>query len=371
MDALEKRWSRKASGVLYRVPTITGHGVVVGHGTVLVRCRTNELGAAADADRARCLLAIAARRPAPPGIVETLLRALSCWERGERALARIQLAQSCATYVGNVEDARRLFLAEVLLDAGMAPRALAAALELGSPDAEVAKYDPDRPRVPAGSGQTSGQWAKDPTSAFVPTALAVARATGPGLADALGADAIAWLGTIAEGFSLPVALFGAAIIPSPSGRQSADGPVPDRPGLRFHVDYQSGTLRLFSPNDREATDALVAKLGQGGIYRDLASGVPVARAVAGDAVVIDLDRIPKAVTDVPSDDRDGPKLCPAPVPENTKGRMEFDVMYEQYIRDLNNPQRIPQLSPGLTFAYLHQHLLGGLNLMIVVKLTEQ
>ncbi len=51
----------------------------------------------------------------------------------------------------------RLALAAELLDAGVAPRELAR--ELGfDPPAGLVKYDPDEPRVPAGSGRESGQW---------------------------------------------------------------------------------------------------------------------------------------------------------------------------------------------------------------------
>jgi hypothetical protein len=56
------------------------------------------------------------------------------------------------------EDAAyRLSLAAELIDAGVAPRELAQ--ELGfDPPAGLVKYDPDQPRVPAGSGRESGEW---------------------------------------------------------------------------------------------------------------------------------------------------------------------------------------------------------------------
>jgi hypothetical protein len=56
------------------------------------------------------------------------------------------------------EDAAyRLSLAAELLDAGLAPRELARELGFGLP-AGLLKYNPDQPRVPAGSGRESGQW---------------------------------------------------------------------------------------------------------------------------------------------------------------------------------------------------------------------
>ena len=55
-------------------------------------------------------------------------------------------------------DAYRLFLAEELLDAGMSPAALMKGLGFDAPARGLAKYDPNQPRVPAGSGRNSGRW---------------------------------------------------------------------------------------------------------------------------------------------------------------------------------------------------------------------
>jgi hypothetical protein len=56
------------------------------------------------------------------------------------------------------EDAAyRLALAAELIGAGVAPRELARELRF-DPPAGLLKYDPDQPRVPAGSGRESGEW---------------------------------------------------------------------------------------------------------------------------------------------------------------------------------------------------------------------
>jgi hypothetical protein len=56
-------------------------------------------------------------------------------------------------------DAQRLFLADELLDAGLDADAIIRAIEADAPDFEgLRKFDPDQPRVPAGSGRASGQW---------------------------------------------------------------------------------------------------------------------------------------------------------------------------------------------------------------------
>ena len=55
-------------------------------------------------------------------------------------------------------DARRLFLAEALLDAGMAPDELLKVVTTRPTGGDFAKYSPDQPRVPAGNGRPSGRW---------------------------------------------------------------------------------------------------------------------------------------------------------------------------------------------------------------------
>ena len=71
--------------------------------------------------------------------------------------------------------------------------------------------------------------------------------------------------------------------------------------------------------------------------------------------LIDLDRAP-VEKDEPEGGRkaatsaEGPKLCPAPTNDRAGGRMQFDVTYQQFVRDFVNPQRRPQLDKRLAFA---------------------
>jgi hypothetical protein len=57
-----------------------------------------------------------------------------------------------------VVDARRLFFADRLLSRGFSAEIVVKAL------ADIAKYSPEQPRVPAGSGRSSGQWTADDAS---------------------------------------------------------------------------------------------------------------------------------------------------------------------------------------------------------------
>ena len=114
-----------------------------------------------------------------------------------------------------------------------------------------------------------------------------------------------------------------------------------------------GTLRLSLDSDPDPDHALVAHLGLDGIYRDVDTNVPIARPVDSKAVLIDLDLapLPSGGGAAGSDsDRDEPKLCPDPSKDQGGGRKLFDVLYEQFVRNHVNPQRNPQLPPGIAFA---------------------
>lgn len=88
------------------------------------------------------------------------------------------------------------------------------------------------------------------------------------------------------------------------------------------------------------------------MYHDVDTGVAVARAV-DDKVLVDIDRASAVGVETSADaQKDEPKLCPTPRPDQQGGRRLFDELYEQYVRDTVNPQRQPQLPPGLTFALL-------------------
>jgi hypothetical protein len=91
-----------------------------------------------------------------PVVLGRLRRASKHWRNGDKSLAAIHLAQSGLGKLDAV-GAYRLSLAAKLIEAGVTPRELASELGLRLP-ADLVKYDPDQPRVQAGSGRESGQW---------------------------------------------------------------------------------------------------------------------------------------------------------------------------------------------------------------------
>ncbi len=151
-------------------------GLVLGAGTVLARANASARDVALDVTDPRLLALLAAARlrsPEPLGLAQ-LRRAADRWRVGEDGLAAMHLALSRLGQLERpVADAHRLLLADGLLEAGFDADIIVKALDLdASPDGRMSKYSPDQPRVPAGSGRTSGEWTTDGGTPFnaAPTA---------------------------------------------------------------------------------------------------------------------------------------------------------------------------------------------------------
>ncbi len=142
---------------------ITGEGLMLGAGTVLAGMGRDERGRArlalSDEPRALALLATAYERPVETYVVAKLRRACELWDDGEKALAHIHLAHVGLPHCGS-DQALRLFVADELLEAGVSPSALmkAQGFDPAPLDLLKAHFNPDQPRVPAGSGRDSGEW---------------------------------------------------------------------------------------------------------------------------------------------------------------------------------------------------------------------
>ena len=91
------------------------------------------------------------------GVIEKICRAGEFWRAGEKALAQIHLAFLGLPKIDET-DAYRLFLAGTALERGASPSELMKALGFPRAARNIEKYNPDQPRVPAGSGRESGEW---------------------------------------------------------------------------------------------------------------------------------------------------------------------------------------------------------------------
>jgi hypothetical protein len=128
--------------------------------------------------------------------------------------------------------------------------------------------------------------------------------------------------------------------------------LPGQPGVRYEADHDSGTLKI-DAGGTGAYQPIVAQLGQGGIYREVESGVMIAQNLGGGIVMLDPDVL--ATLNQPKDSgapppSGGPKLCPDTVSERGANSTDFASIYQQFVRDYVNPQRVPQMPLDITHA---------------------
>jgi hypothetical protein len=163
MDTLERGWRQRPGAVFHAKPVVSDEGILFGVGTVLVRKTGDRFDFARDAERAVGLLSIAKRGPAGPHLLHHFRAAALAWSHGEKALAQFHLAYARIAPLESREDAKRLFLAEALMAAGVPPLQLARMVAAGPAEFEKKDcYDPNQPRNPAGCEDISGRWTKEP-----------------------------------------------------------------------------------------------------------------------------------------------------------------------------------------------------------------
>jgi hypothetical protein len=163
VDALRKQWdARAASAPLHCMMTFEGDALVLGAGTklALVERDAETSRVTLDVTPLIAKLSAAYRRPIDDFTLRHIKRALATRAEGKTVVALTHLALTGLPRLTNpVADARRLFMADELLQAGVGPQVILKALELSdAPIAIERRYNPDQPRVPAGSGRESGQW---------------------------------------------------------------------------------------------------------------------------------------------------------------------------------------------------------------------
>jgi hypothetical protein len=141
-------------------------GLVLGAGTVLVaRDGARRLQSLKGHEaELLALLSAAYGKSVAPAVLGNIECAAKCWGEGDVCLAYIHLAHARLPELQDPrEAARRLFIVDRFIKSGTSSRAIFEALGLGAAyiDAVEKLYNPDQPRVPAGSGITSGQWTSD------------------------------------------------------------------------------------------------------------------------------------------------------------------------------------------------------------------
>jgi len=161
-DAFERDWRELGLGrPLRREMTFTQAGLVLGRGTLLAEFEKKERparGLALDGEEARLLslLAAAHGKPVAGGLIEKIRRAGEAWRAGDKALAQIYLAFPGLPKIDET-GAYLLYLGGTALEKGASPGDLMKALGFPRAARDIEKYNPDQPRVPAGSGRESGE----------------------------------------------------------------------------------------------------------------------------------------------------------------------------------------------------------------------
>lgn len=166
VEIIRKSWTDAGRfAPVRRVPVIDGDGLTLGAGTRLVGMTVDPRGRevlALDADRDRLLALLVVAKAVPPagltgGKVHAICRASECWGNGERCLAGIHLALAGFPVLDD-DDVYRLFMADGLLQAGLAPSDLVKSLNLSPGALGIGGHWADEARVPAGNGHESGRW---------------------------------------------------------------------------------------------------------------------------------------------------------------------------------------------------------------------
>ena len=385
-ETLEAAWhARLRQFPIDTEPTFGSDSLTLGAGTVLARCgRSDNAEARLEGGEARVLVALSAAycRPLGAASLAVIQRAMTHWQAGDPALAAMHLALGGFGRLPQPrEAARRLFISDRLLDLGARPEDILAALDLDqAPFRRFRKYSPDQPRVPLGSGRTSGQWTSSegdvssvPASApeQAPHAPAPgsppASTTTPSAADA-GQDAfgnvpdptlqairdmveraLADLGPAARPLLLglspellgtvlavvsrlaaPVAFLTTLLIPlnEPKGVESA---IPGHPNYHYERLPGETMWRITFASDQGVGEIVP---GPDGVYRD-ARGNPLARLLPNG--VLALNTQPSPSTDERHEEAE---VCPQPTPDNHgQGPDSRGRAYEDQMKHLLNPER--------------------------------
>jgi len=360
LEQLRDDWlARVRNGPIDPVPRFAERGLVLGADTVLLSCAGNRhLQQVKEQDaRLLALLSAACGKVLPRSVVDNFERAAKCWSAGDDCLAYIHLAHARLPAPRDAHaSACRLLAAEIALGAGIAPQSILQALQAPHADLDpLEKFDPNQPRVPAGSGRTSGQWtdggatgaavsAGEPKPQVQPQGSSVvARMPTPpaSFLGELGASQLAELGLYAARLLGPAAAaavaFGLLFIPSPNDVR-VEGEVPEIPGLRYSWNRDEALLDFTYEAPGGEGRSFTAQLDED-VFRD-PQGRVVGRVLPDGTIAVDAAAISPDLVD-----EDEPRLCPAPADDrrtNDKG-----LAYEMHVRNIINPGN--PTPPGLAY----------------------
>lgn len=334
---LQKRWQEGARfRGLCAGMSLEREGVVLGADTVLAK-RLHDGSLETEDARILTLLSVAHGNPVDPSVVGAIRRASKHARAGDECMASMHIALAPLPRLTNPLDAaRRLFIADGLMDDGVSPRDIWAALDFDPAplDALEKEFNPNQPRVPAGSGRTSGEWASEEAGSEAAEAAEETASRG-----AIG-TILDWAAFVARYGSGPASFIAAMLYSPPAGGEKHEGQVPGRPDLRYS--WNSDGTELDFVQELNGQVVMRATLGPDGKFRN--RGRVVARETK-DGVIVDPSEVPsRQPKSLPDVDQEEPRLCPEPPVKDKPGLVgptgDRARDYEMYMRGRINPNDV-------------------------------
>jgi hypothetical protein len=293
LEQLKKQWndSARLRGVQANI-CLGPDGLTLGARTVVAK-RNHDGSLALDGEETKvfALLSVAYGQALEPSILKTIRRISDSARDGDECKAAMYLALAKLPRISDPADtARRLFIADGLIAAGVAPRDIWKALDFDSAIFDsLAKYNQDQPRVPAGSGKPSGEWtsggaanANANTAAAIGALAPAAMRAGQAVAEEAEAQAprilaglpgIALrLASIAARLNLPLAALIETLRASPTGGDRIVGRVSGLPNVYSERQQDELGVHLIDRSTGH-TIATLYPTGVRGQYADRESGI--------------------------------------------------------------------------------------------------
>ena len=368
LERLRKSWldSGRFLGI-HKRPSLEKRGLVFGAQTLLAkRNRDGALDIDGEEAKLLTLLAVAYGRPVDLSVLNSFSAASKHTRAGDECMAAMSVALARLPQLLDPDDAaRRLFIAEGLVAAGVRPQDIWKALEFELSDELEKLYNQNEARNPKGDGDISGRWASgsgnssgveeplstDARAVEAERAAANAATTGASAAEAEASEVGAK--NAAEAAARRLAFWKAAqklvglatygvpgldvaealwnmmgdAMPSPT-----KGKIPGRPDLRYVWDEDQNQLSIFQNGD--PFPVLQTKPSAGGVVRDQ-RGRKIAR-LFGKGIQFDPEIMADAWTS-PEDKRRRLLGCPIERPDRPgSGNNPLNVGYEDFIKKQNN-----------------------------------
>jgi len=358
LEQLKKQWhdSARLRGVQVYIG-LGSDGLTLGARTVLAK-RNPDGSLALDGNETKVftLFSVAYGQALEPSVLKTIRRVSDSARDGDECKAAMYLALAKLPRISDPADtARRLFIADGLIAAGVAPRDIWKALDFDPAIFDsLTKYNQDQPRVPAGNGKPSGEWTSGGAANANSTAGLGALALAPAAARArqiVAEEAEAQtprvlarlpsialrLASIAARLNLPLAALIETLRASPAGGDRIVGGVRDHPSWQYSRYQDEVALGIIDTSSGRAI-ATLRPTRVRGQYADPETGA-VAHMEGNELV---LDAAPGVIARAQARSQE-PDLCPEPPGLDKEGmigpRGDRSRAYVNFMKPLINPER--------------------------------